>query len=894
MAFSLSGSYKKAQEKNKKYYTQLKKDQKKVINSIKKETSAAAKKAAKNNKKFQISKTYKKAQESNKKYYAQLEKEHAKRRKAAKEAAKAAKKKPTKISNKYNSYRGAEGQKRLKKISAADKKAREKARKQAAAKKKAAATTIPVNGKNYTKKQLKAKSKAQKKAAATTIPINGKNYTKEQLKKLKTKSNKQKLQDLYDRGQISKKELAGLGYTIKNGKVIKAKADYSIKGKDLSEKISGNNGNNGNGNGDSRYISKSKGKGVKGSIKSTASKAAITAVLAGHGIGTKGKRRFDVRLLLYGANKLDGFSSKYQVDATTHLQKYIANLESYLNELGNVHQSASNISCFNASITILEKLNKDFNTLKTHVDTLSDKMRSIAKNMIKADGSKTYEQVNKEAKSLKINSKDFNAATASLISSLSTAEKKRLAKVIKKLKSLTSAEVSTKVVSKIKKTKAGKEFYKEYVKANTKTTKKSKSKVNTYKPAKYKSRAAWKKALISKYKKEKGLSDADAKKMATAQMKLREKLAKGKISKTEYKTQVNKKLSSIKAKANLKADESTVKTETVEQIKARNGDSTTSSPAKESTTTTENTSSSSSSSSSTSTTSSSTGNNTTTQASTTQPSSSTTTTQTSTGQSSTTTESASSTGGSAAAAATGTVAGAGAGAAVTHNPLPASNPQPQAASNFAENYSASEGASASATSAPESQVDESADTGASEEGIDFSDNLDGEGSETTDDLTGLENETDSETDSGVIDGLESDSSSSSSKKSSSGTSPVVPVVASVAAAGAAGVGAKIILDKRANSNNEGNFGTENWDESSGGDYGLSSGDVEYYDNGSSNKNDNLIDDDNTDSKYDYKAGSIDEVDVEEKEKKDAEEGIASFNDSIAYDAISDADINATH
>lgn len=599
------------------------------------------------------------------------------------------------------------------------------------------------------------------------------------------------------------------------------------------------------------------------------------------------KKRIRKDLLLYGANDLDAFSSEYQIDKTTNKQKYIGNIETYLNNLGSVHQDTSNTSCFKSSISNLEELNAKFTKLQNDVNTLSKKMRETAKAYIDADQN-NYDSMNKSAMALVASGisaatakKNLNDFLADILKKGNEKDAKALAAFLAELKK-TNADIFTDVKSKLSGTKKGKKFIKEYLNTATKTTKKASSKVSTYHPKKYKTRTAWKKSLTTYYKTKYKLTDANAEKLAGQQMSQIEKLNKGKISATEYNRVLNSRVKEMQtAQAtqqslaeSISADKGS-KTDSIEQIKQNNEAGTTKNaesieealqvetktvetPAPE-------------------------------------PASETTQVD-SEGNTTVNTEQVGP------AVATATEVATPAIVNKADEMLPEEPPQ-QNNQNFQEDVSAAQ-QEAMNTPTLENQVDESAESTAA-----ITDNSSLSGTTTDPNLdSDLDKLDTADSTSDIIDGEKKKSSthttidssdtleSGSTTKKSSGSSPVVPVVAGVAAAGAAGVGAKVILDRRVNTSNDGNIGSENWSDDS---YESSYSDTnsnDYYDTNSYEaRNNNLIEEEsNSVNNYDYKANSLKDMSIEEKEKQDMEKGEISFHDNIAYDAISDAELEATH
>ena len=624
-----------------------------------------------------------------------------------------------------------------------------------------------------------------------------------------------------------------------------------------------------------------------------------------------GKTHVNMKLLLKGASRIEQYIADVQKE--NNKQKYIGRLEDYLETAGSVHQDVSSVSCFKLDISSLEALNTKFNNMQTDLTKLKDAMRKIAKQYIGVEyGYISDKDVEKKVKAIMalsgtyVTGKEIN----DFFDHMSDKEKKALAAF---LQTQTGAAicVSSGLISRLfstekgKATKKGKAFAEKYLKAKASTSNKtlSKTKTNNYAPQTYKNaykttkaaRAAWKKDLVKDLKQKYNLTDAEASKLADRKMKIvaDNAIKKAKIKiKYDGKTEKSKlatlekdyknKMTAVEndAKAmdskhdkvidTLTNDDKNVKTASNSTIKNANEAATKSEtqpeaieevpvePKRVQKTISQPE---------------------------TQPEA-----QTESTPGETVTDSQGNT------TVTQVQEGSSTPASTQGEQLPAENPK-QGPSNFQD--AVDEQREAAVTN----PVDETADTqpndpvgmsgtsdsttaGGADTGTDAADDIisDIEGS---DDSTGTHTTIKPETD------IDSSGGTISSKKTSSGTSPVVPVVAGVAAAGAAGVGAKIMLDHRTNSVNDSNFGTENWGEGTDDDYGLT-GDTssEYYkSNGYEAKNSDLIEEDNnTTERYDYKANSLNEMNIEEKEKADKEAGEISFHDNIAYDAINDAEL----
>lgn len=614
-----------------------------------------------------------------------------------------------------------------------------------------------------------------------------------------------------------------------------------------------------------------------------------------------GKTHVNMKLLLKGASRIEQYIADIQKE--NDKQKYIGRLEEYLETAGSVHQDVSSVSCFKLDISSLEALNTKFNNMQVDLSKLKDAMRKIAKEYIGVEyGYISDKDVEKKVKAILalsgtyVSGKEIN----DFFKHMSDKELRALAHF---LQTETGAAicVSSGLISRLfstekgKATKLGKNFAERYLGAKASTSSKtlSKTKLANYAPQKYKNaykttkaaRAAWKKDIVKDLKQRYNLTDAEASKLADRKMKIAAESAIDKAKariKYDGKKEQNaiaaidknykNKMAAVEADAqkmdnahdkaidNVTSDDSKVQTASndviQQQNEAANESTETQTEAIEDATSTEPATAPVQQAQPEATpsepVSDSQGN--------------TTVTQVQEGS------------------AEGPVSNQG-------EQLPAENPQ-QNSSNFQE--AVDEQREAAVTN----QVDETADA-QSNEPVGISET--GETADTTD-TTGddpildSEDTSDSSTHTTITPDSDSDSSGGtiSSKKSSSGSSPVVPIVAGVAAAGAAGVGAKIMLDHRTNSVNDSNFGTENWGEGSDDDYGLTGDNSsEYYQsNGYEEKNSDLIEDDNsTTEHYDYKANSLDEMNIEEKEQADKEAEGISFHDNIAYEAINDAELS---
>ena len=608
-----------------------------------------------------------------------------------------------------------------------------------------------------------------------------------------------------------------------------------------------------------------------------------------------GRVYVNMKLLLKGASRLEGFVASSQIDATTKKQKYISQLQSYLEDSGKVHQNSTNASCFATDVSSLDSLNNKFKGLEADITKLVSAMRTIAKNYMEIEYGTSSDS---KMKSLLAMKGDFISAAEinTFIGNLTEADKKALAAF---LQSATGAEicVGAGILSVLTKTDKGKEYVKKYIKTKCATSKKaiSKAKVSEYAPSKYAkvykttkaARAAWKKDLVKDLKNKYNLSDSEASALADQKMKViaERNINKAKVDvNTKYSTKTkNSKIATIDdkykkqmAEIDKKAqaydnehdkaidaavsDDKNVKTESNSQIQQRNEEALEPAGGQKNPSRTTPESGGSSTPSG--------GEN--------QPSSE-------SNPSSETGETTTDGGGNTTVDQTQTGSNP---EPVTHSgeALPAENPT-QEASNFQEDVD-KQRAEAVTNEVDETAGADTAVTPNEKVGSDLA-----EGSETTTD-DNLDPNTIEDDESGtqttIPSSSESDTSGGSMSNKKSGSSPVVPVVAGVAAAGAAGVGAKIILDRKTNTVNDGNFGSEDWgDSSNGDDYGIGDN---YYENEYDNKKDDLIEDEV--NNYDYKANSIDEVNLEEKEKADEEANKLSFHDNIAYDAINDAEMNA--
>ena len=611
----------------------------------------------------------------------------------------------------------------------------------------------------------------------------------------------------------------------------------------------------------------------------------------------KGKTHVNMKLLLKGASRIEQFTADVQKE--NKKQKYISRLESYLETAGNIHQDVSSASCFKLDISSLEALNTKFNNMQLDLDKLKEAMRKIAKHYIESEYDLISDaDVEKKVKAIialsgaYVTGKEIN----NFFDHMSDKEKKALAAF---LQTETGAAicVSSGLISRLftdekgKATKKGKEFAKKYLKAKAKTSNKtlSKTKTENYAPLKYKNaykttkaaRAAWKKDIVKELKRKYNLTDAEASKLADRKMKIAAestiKKAKikikydGKTEKTklaavekDYKNKMAavekdaQKMDNAHDKAidNASTDDSKVNTSSNDVIEKANKPTedaiepaTPSKPSEpeqkmpqEPTTPEPQQPSSPESQQPSEPVTDSSGNTTVEQVQ------------------------------------EGPVSNQG-------EQLPAENPH-QDSNNFQEAVNEQRESAgtnpvdetADVTPNDPVGIDETGDVSSDVSDVDTTDVDSSTGTHTT-----IKPETDTDTSGGTV-----------SSHKSSGSSPVVPVVAGVAAAGAAGVGAKIMLDHRTNSVNDSNFGSENWSDATDEDYGLTGDtDSEYYQsNGYESKNNDLIEDDNTTTEqYDYKANSIDEMNIEEKEKADKEAEGISFHDNIAYDAINEAELS---
>lgn len=604
---------------------------------------------------------------------------------------------------------------------------------------------------------------------------------------------------------------------------------------------------------------------------------------------SSGKTYIDMKLLLKGAARLEEYLTDTQVDSKTNKQKYIGQLESYLTSSGNIHQDVSDTSCFKLDLSSLNSLNEKFKKINVDLEKLIKAVRDTANQGIKNE----FDDAKKATETILKSQGDFVSVDRInyFFDHLTDKEKKTLAAL---LMSATGAQIciSSDLLSVLSESKKGKEFEKKYLKAYSKTTKKaiSKTKVKEYAPAKYKrlygknARDEWQKDLQEDLQKKYGLSKADAKALAKEKMDI---IAKRNIEKA--KVEVNKKLSAKqqqtkidklnkeydaaieklekkaadtaakypenKSKSSLIADEKKVNTSDNSVIEAQNEagkkpDPTPEQPAEDTPVTPEP-----------------------------EPTPETEVTPEPvqpTENTTTTTETVVDDGGNTYVEEVqeGPVSNQG-------EQLPPENPK-QDSSNFQEAVDEQR-----ELNPVDETVAEDPNVGMDVSGDEISDVTDSDLVDTDISDTG-------DTHTTVTPDVEKSTSTTTTthKKSSGSASGVVPAVAGVATAGAAGVGAKIILDRRTDSVSDANFGTENWSDGDNDDYGLT-GDTssEYVESTGYQANKSDLIEDDSDSHYDYKAESINEIDLDEKEKADEEAGKISFHDNIAFDAINEAEMS---